>query len=77
MATYFDRREGKEKTVPDCGRFGLVWDPQAQRCETGPAWSLRPCNGLSNDCRAEGLPGYLAVGALLLLFMKFGEKHGR
>lgn len=31
--TYYDHREGREKTLPDCGCAGLVWDPQTQRCE--------------------------------------------
>lgn len=33
MATYFDRREGREKPIPDCSRVGLVWDEETQRCE--------------------------------------------
>ncbi len=33
MAVYFDKREGREKTIPDCRRFGLVWDSATQRCE--------------------------------------------
>lgn len=31
--TYFDRREGREKSLPDCWRHGLAWDEQTQRCE--------------------------------------------
>lgn len=33
MTTYFDKREGREKSLPDCGCAGLVWDPETQRCE--------------------------------------------
>jgi hypothetical protein len=31
--TYFDRREKREKPVPNCGAAGLVWDEETQRCE--------------------------------------------
>lgn len=33
MATYYDNREKREKTIPDCQRFGLVWNSATQRCE--------------------------------------------
>ena len=33
MAKYFDNREQREKTLPDCARHGLQWDEQTQRCE--------------------------------------------
>lgn len=33
MATYFDKREGRERPIPDCSKVGLVWDPETQRCE--------------------------------------------
>lgn len=31
--TYFDKREGREKTIPNCASHGLVWNPESQRCE--------------------------------------------
>lgn len=33
MATYYDNREKREKSIPDCQRFGLVWNSATQRCE--------------------------------------------
>lgn len=33
METYFDNREQREKTVPDCSKVGLTWNPETQRCE--------------------------------------------
>lgn len=33
MGTYFDKREGRWKHIPDCAKHGLVWDEQTQRCE--------------------------------------------
>jgi hypothetical protein len=33
VATYYDNREKKEKTVPNCARHGLVWDSVSQRCK--------------------------------------------
>ncbi len=33
MGKYFDKREGREKSLPDCAKHGLVWDEQSQRCE--------------------------------------------
>ena len=33
VAKYFDKREQREKTVPDCAKHGLVWNPDSQRCE--------------------------------------------
>lgn len=33
MTTYFDRREGRERQLPDCNCAGLVWDEVTQRCE--------------------------------------------
>jgi len=33
VATYFDKREQREKTVPDCSKHGLVWNEKTQRCE--------------------------------------------
>jgi len=33
VAKYFDKREGREKTIPDCSKHGLVWNKQTQRCE--------------------------------------------
>lgn len=33
MATYFDKREQREKTIPDCSKAGLTWNPDTQRCE--------------------------------------------
>lgn len=39
MATYFDRREQREKPVPDCSKIGLVWNPETQRAERMSAFS--------------------------------------
>ena len=36
MGKYFDKRERREKTLPDCAKHGLVWDGQSQRCEQRP-----------------------------------------
>ena len=33
MATYFDKREQREKTIPDCSKAGLTWNSETQRCE--------------------------------------------
>jgi hypothetical protein len=33
VETYFDRRQGRTKPLPDCAKHGLVWDPETQRCE--------------------------------------------
>jgi hypothetical protein len=33
VAKYFDKRERREKSIPDCERHGLVWNPVSQRCE--------------------------------------------
>jgi hypothetical protein len=33
VATYYDKREGREKTIPNCEKHGLVWNPETQRCE--------------------------------------------
>jgi len=33
VATYFDKREQREKTIPDCSKVGLTWNPETQRCE--------------------------------------------
>jgi len=33
VATYYDKREGREKPIPDCSKHGLTWNPTSQRCE--------------------------------------------
>lgn len=33
MSTYFDNREGRTKTIPDCSKVGCVWNESTQRCE--------------------------------------------
>jgi len=33
VARYFDKREQRWKSIPDCSKHGLVWSEQTQRCE--------------------------------------------
>jgi hypothetical protein len=33
VATYYDKREQREKPIPDCSRIGCIWDEETQRCE--------------------------------------------
>jgi len=65
VETYFDRREGRVKPVPDCSKHGLVWDEETQRCER------------AGDCEGDAeasIPGWVVVGGLLLLLCKFAKK---
>lgn len=67
MRTYFDKREKREKPVPDCSRVGCVWDEETQRCERGFA----PMNLLYDPTEDEWgepdgmgfLPGPAMAGA--------------
>lgn len=75
MATYFDRREQREKPEPDCSAHGLVWDPGTQRCENRGAWLSQPSEGLcdgplSDANRPTGLGPLIFAGALLWLFFQ-------
>ena len=68
MATYFDNREGREKSLPDCSKVGCVWDAVSQRCEIMSyrnSQSFRPGLGFlgnaedefssdSEDCYSDG-----------------------
>lgn len=72
METYFDRREGREKPVPDCARLGLIWNPDTQRCEHSRFMNVQP-QTLFDDTQtalmcAENrgmgfLPGAVAAGS--------------
>lgn len=55
-STYFDRREGRERPLPDCSCAGLVWDESTQRCEL-PQDLMSVLNGQN-----RGL-GFLSPGA--------------
>lgn len=45
---YYDRREGREKPLPDCGCAGLIWDAETQRCEV-PIDFMSVFNGKRNQ----------------------------
>lgn len=48
---YYDYREQRYKTVPDCGRYGLTWDERTQRCEYLDCIEIINMNLLSEDYR--------------------------
>lgn len=64
MQTYFDRREGREKPVPDCARVGLCWDEETQRCERKrkSLWE-RLMNGHNSNMSPDGM-GFLPGPAI-------------
>ena len=53
--TYFDKREGREKPLPDCGCVGLTWDGQTQRCEKRSIWQQLMRAIRSNQNANQGL----------------------